>query len=128
MGIIILGLQLTGLESSYDIGDTVSITCSTDLSVNRIVWLDPDDQEVASSETTLTLSLSSVTESLDGSQFLCRSESQFGNQEEFVVLKVASGGRARLIIATASGSAGGLVIFLVIVTVTTLLCFCAYKR
>ena len=92
------------------------------------MWLDVDGQEVASSETTITLSLHLVTESLDGAWFLCRSESQFGNQEKSVVLNVSKDGRSKLIIATASGGTGGLVLLLVLVVVTASLCFCAYKR
>ena len=94
------------------------------------MWLDVDGQEVASSETTITLSLHLVTESLDGAWFLCRSESQFGNQERSVVLNVSKDGRSMLIIATASGGTGGLVLLLVLVlvVVTASLCFCAYKR
>lgn len=98
--------------------------------VDRIVWLDADELEKASSDTatSLTLSLSSVTESMDSTKFKCRTVSDFGGQEVVVVIKVEGGGGIEFIVSIVGGSIGGLIVVLVCMAVIITLCFCFYKK
>jgi ribosomal protein L12E/L44/L45/RPP1/RPP2 len=78
-----------GLQPVYNVGDDVSISCSTDLSVNRISWFNGTGDVIDSTESSsLTLTLSSITASMNGARFTCLVQSMFGNEMEDVVLLV----------------------------------------
>ena len=84
------GLQIIGFVGRYFVGDNVSISCSTDLTFSRIVWLDADGEELL---VTITGQLRlGVTADLDGAQFTCRAESVLGNQERTIIMTVVSTG------------------------------------
>lgn len=75
---------------SYSVGDSVSITCSTDLKVGKIVWLNANRQEVsvATGAVSLTLNFNSLMQSMNGAQFTCLTESEFGSQMLPITLEV----------------------------------------
>lgn len=118
-----------GLETENNIGDDISITCSTDLKVSRIVWLNNAQEEIAASQSLLTLNFNSVTESMNNAQFVCRAESKFGNQSIAITLSVtgsSTGGES--FGAIVGGAIGGLIVLLLIPTVLVILYCCLYKK
>ena len=131
MLIIHAGVQLSGFSPPYSIGDSVSITCSTDLKVERIVWLNADGQEVsiATGAASLTLNFNSVTQSLIDAEFTCRAESELGTQTMAIVLEVEGSSSSGLPINAIVGAViGGLLLTLVPAAIVIILCFCARKK
>ena len=100
-------MHLEGFATEYTVGDNVSISCLTDLKVQRIVWLDATMSEMANSESAeLTFNLPSVTEAMDGMLLTCRAESDFGDQDmEFIISVVTDNSECE----TTSGADSGLV-------------------
>jgi hypothetical protein len=131
MSIIILqfiGIQLSGQEPVYDVGDDISVTCSTDLSVNRIVWLDDADSILMASNGSaeLTFLLPSVTTAMDGMNLTCRTENNFGDQTQFFIIVLNTGGSIA-VGAVVGGVVGGIIALLIVVVVIIFL-ICLYKR
>ena len=126
-----LGLQLTGLSPQYSVGDSVFITCSTDLKVDRLVWLNDDGQEIANtfSEPLLPLMLNSVEESMNNALFTCQAQSEFGDQMLPVLLQVEDSSSSGIGVTVIGGAAaGGIVLLVLISTVVIILCICARKK
>jgi hypothetical protein len=122
-------LQLVGLQPVYNVGDDVSISCSTDLSVNRISWFNGTGDVVDSAESSsLTLTLSSITASMNGAQFTCLVQSMFGDEMEDVVLLVEETTGANDLIVKVGGVLGGLVVLLLILVGVLIIFLCARKR
>ena len=79
--------------------------------MNRIAWLNENGEEVTSSESVpqqnlqLTLTLNSVTELMNGAQFTCQTESEFGNQTRMIVLVVGEAATMESATATSTDAA-----------------------
>ena len=85
-------MRILGLAQQYSVGDNVSVSCSTDLTFSRIVWLNADGEEILATSNPfspqLNLTLNSVTADMDGTRFTCRVTSEFGEQERVITLAV----------------------------------------
>ena len=70
-----LAILITGNESPHQIGSSVNITCSSDLSVQTIQWLNDSDngQELFSNsgQQQLLLPIERVTSSLANTMYTC---------------------------------------------------------
>ena len=70
-----LGIVISGNESSYSVGSSVRIVCSTDLLVESVQWLNDSDsrQELARtmSMQQLVLSIESVSAYQDSTEYTC---------------------------------------------------------
>lgn len=119
-------MHLTGLEQVYSVGDKVSITCSTDLRVDRIVWLDDDETEMAiTNDAQLTFNLTSVTADME---FMCRAESEFGNQVVVIVIVVGNNGGGSSSTGAVAGGIIGAIIALLLLVAAIIIGVYVYKR
>lgn len=111
------GLQIGGFQNSYDIGDNVTLTCSTDLSFRQIAWLVSDDVGTTllaseTSEPELALILFSITEAVKGAEFICQIESDFGVQTGTFEIVINGDGLNLTVVGAALGFSVVLVLFL----------------
>ena len=75
MDIIIIGIVISGNEEMHQINSSVTITCSSDLAVQTIRWLNNSDNGQVliriSGQQQLLLSIESVTLNLDNTIYTC---------------------------------------------------------
>ena len=70
---------------------SLSITCTTDLAVDTIVWVANDMEIVTSTrDSTLTLHIEKITERNHNMKYTCLVSSSFGNQSDTITLFVVS--------------------------------------
>ena len=73
--LIIIGIAISGNEGMHQINSSVTITCSSDLAVQTIRWLNNSDngQELISNsgQPQLLLPIESVTLNLDNTMYTC---------------------------------------------------------
>ena len=73
--VIIIGIVISGNERIHQINSSVAITCSSDLAVQTIRWLNNSDngQELISNsgQQQLLLPIESVTSNLDSTMYTC---------------------------------------------------------
>ena len=119
------GLQVTGFSASYNDGDDLSVTCSTDLKFSRIVWLLDDgvtEMSSTDSESQLILSFSGVSSDLDQRQFTCRVESELGNQDMTIIINVQE--PVDSVAAIVGGVVGGIAFLLLVVSFLIFILWC----
>ena len=84
---ITTGLQVTGIKPMYNSGDSVSLTCSTDLNYTRLSWYQGDQLLISEDvQPRVVLRLESVTDYLNKEHYVCRMESTSGEQSLAFVL------------------------------------------
>ena len=90
MVFLTIGLQIEG-SSIVTVGQSASLTCSSDLDVSSIEWL-YGGQVVArsTSRQELELEFNPVNDTIHGREYTCRVTSPYGSQEETVSI-VAEG-------------------------------------
>ena len=130
---VYIGLQIGGFQNSYNIGDNLTLTCSTDLSFSQITWLVSDDvgTTILSSETSepeLTVSLFSITEAVKGAEFTCKIESGFGVQTETFEIVINGGGLNLTVVGAVLGFCVVLVLLLLVVMFLFIYCVAKYRR
>lgn len=84
MIMIFSGLSIRRSSSVFTVGESASMTCSSDLDVTSIEWL--YNLQVVSSSTASELQLvfSPVNDSINGQEYTCRVTSSYGIQEQTV--------------------------------------------
>ena len=84
MIMIFSGLSIRRSSSVFTVGESASMTCSSDLDVTSIEWL--YNLQVVSSSTASELQLvfSPVNDSIHGQEYTCRVTSSYGIQEQTV--------------------------------------------
>ena len=82
------GLQISGHSPQFNVGDTVTITCSFDLSLTSIMWLYDDVVAMSSSDSQLNLTFSPVNDTIHNRQYTCRVTTPYGEQEENITISV----------------------------------------
>ena len=65
--------MITGNERPHDLSSTVNITCSSDLAVQTIRWLDGEGQELTNNvgQQQLVLTIEEVREELNNTMYRC---------------------------------------------------------
>ena len=111
-----LGLQVTGLDvnTTYDIGDEISLTCCTDLNFTSISWMANDTGETLLSmlatengddnDKGSSCDLVLRVEASEDLYLTCRIDSIFGVQLQTVQIRVESGVKTGDIVAGVIGS------------------------
>ena len=84
-----VGLQISGNDIPLTVGDTATLTCSTDLKVSSIQWWYSNQILAESTEQSAQLVFSPVNDSIHGKQYTCRVNSPYGIQEERATITVA---------------------------------------
>ena len=87
----ILGLRFTPATPAFELGSTSSITCSSDLGVNSIEWLDDNKVVQRTEGNHAELMVHNVSENDHSKEFICRSMARFGVQEKTVTMQVEGG-------------------------------------
>lgn len=87
--IVYEGVQIAG-SPTLTVGDTVMLTCTTDLPVTRLEWIFSFGTVVETTEQTLDLIFDPVNDYLDGREYICRATSANGIQEVSITLDVTS--------------------------------------
>ena len=87
----LLGLQISGYEDTLTVGKTANISCSSDLDITSIVWLDSDMIPVVESVTSdVRLQFLPVSTVSHGQRYTCRVYSPYGIQEKVVTISSRS--------------------------------------
>ena len=78
-----IGLQIAASSILFTVGETASLTCSSDLDVSSIEWL-YSGQQVANStgQQQLELVFSPVNDTIHDREYTCRVTSPYGTQED----------------------------------------------
>ena len=79
-------LGITVQRSSYifTVGESASLTCSSDLSVVSIEWLHNFQVLSTSTASELSLNFNPVNDSIHGNEYTCRITTPYGIQEQTV--------------------------------------------
>ena len=79
---ILLGLQITPSDNVFVVGESASLTCSSDLDVTTIEWF-LDGLVVLSNtgQQELELTFNPVPDTIHNSEYSCRVTSPYGTQE-----------------------------------------------
>ena len=118
-------MDITGLLPRYIVGNSLSLSCFTDLSVSNITWFDQNSRIVArtTSDSRLNLTRESVT--ADDTQFTCVIRSQFGTQSRVITIVIDQDPNLSIV----GGVVGGVVALLILIVIVILLCcFCLGVR
>ncbi len=117
-------MQISGVEESYEAGQSVAVTCTTDLSFNTINWVNELGVRLSEEDSEPSLIL---TDSFSAtSQLTCRIESNFGDQEMTIKLTVMDPGKSTgtNIGAIVGGIVGGLLALFLCGLIMLLICCC----
>ncbi len=88
----LLGLQVSGLESTI-VGAPANISCSSDLEITNIVWLDNDMIPIVESAIDIPvvdLVFQLLPTSSHGQRYTCVATGPYGTQEEVVTISAQS--------------------------------------
>ena len=88
MLVITIGLQLSGYDGYFTVGQSANITCSYDLPLTSIEWLHNNVTVVSSTSSQLDLSFNPVNDSMHGRQYRCRVTTPYGIQEERLTIQI----------------------------------------
>ena len=83
------GLRISGNEGSLTVGDTATLTCSSDLDVTMIEWLRDGEVVVSSTATVAELVLNQVNDSIHEVEYTCRVTSPYGSEERSTTVVVS---------------------------------------
>ena len=85
-----LGLQITGNERPLIIGESATLTCSSDLHVSKIEWFAQNNGTstllATSTSSTRALVFSRVSLDMHGAQYTCHVTSPYGTQERNITV------------------------------------------
>lgn len=84
MIMIFSGLNIRRSSSVFTVGESASMTCSSDLDVTSIEWLYNLQVFSSSTASELQLVFSPVNDSINGQEYTCRVTSSYGIQEQTV--------------------------------------------
>ena len=82
--ICLLGLATWQSSDVFTLGESASISCSSDLDVVSIKWLHNNIVVRYSSESELQLIFDSVNDTIHNEEFICRVTSSYGIQEQSI--------------------------------------------
>ena len=139
---IVLGVTVTGLKESYEVGDRLMLNCSTDLLNARMAW---QSENMLTLEQTISKSYVIFSENviieMDQQVLICRSDSPFGEQTTKVTISVMPESQVTTSVMTESprdllgpivgGVLGGVfLIFLIviIIIISLICCFCCQPK
>ena len=78
------GLSIRRSSSVFTVGESASVTCSSDLDVTSIEWLYNQQVVSYSTESELELVFSPVNDSIHGEEYTCQVTAPYGIQEQTV--------------------------------------------
>ncbi len=108
---------------TYNVGDNITLSCSTDLNFDSITW-SMGGATLASSNVDSELSLNvAVSSDVNAKNITCRIESAFGTQSREITVTVIPTEESLLLPAVIGGAIGGSVLLLVILILALLCCF-----
>ena len=71
------------------IGSSATLSCSTDLNVQSVMWLYDGVVVAESNENTVDLVFNPVTDVINGRQYNCLANSSFGIQQKTITLEAS---------------------------------------
>lgn len=77
-------------RTNVTVGENASISCFTDLIVQRVEWVFNDDVVMSSSGQQADLTFSPVQEYLHNREYTCRAVTQYGTLERQIIISVHS--------------------------------------
>lgn len=81
---IFSGLSIRRSSNLFTVGESASMTCSSDLDVISIEWLYNLQAVVTSTASELQLLFNPVNDSIRGQEYTCRITASYGIQEQIV--------------------------------------------
>ena len=91
------GITLSGLESPLTVGQSTTITCTTNIEVSSIEWMDETSTVLSSAtdQTEVEYTIPLVRDDLQGLQYTCRAVSGTTIYTETVEIQVVSKSMSR---------------------------------
>ena len=86
----VVGLEISN-DSTFIIGESAVINCTSEIVVEKLLWLDQKENILAnsSSSTMATLEFNPVNDSIHGKTFTCRATQNMGMVEKYIKVNVS---------------------------------------
>ena len=85
---LIIGLQISGYDGHFTVGQSANITCSYDAAFSFIEWLYNNETLQRSTTSQLDLSFHPVSDRIHGNQYVCRVTTPYGIQEQRLTMNI----------------------------------------
>jgi hypothetical protein len=87
---IIVGLDILN-NSTFTIGESAEIHCTTEIIVENLLWLDQEENIIVSSSQSreVILELNPLNDSIHGKTFICRAKQPMGMIEKHITINVS---------------------------------------
>ena len=83
-----LGLHITGHDTELSLGETATITCSSDLDIILIEWWNDGQMMNSSTGPQTSLVFNPVNDTLHNIQYTCKVTTAYGTLEQTIAISV----------------------------------------